>query len=456
MGIESIKNGKQWSDEDKIKLYKLVRGRGKRWTEFSNIFGVSPSSCKSRYNKVSNWEEIFKRNNLTKDEVDIQAIQENKDVAGDVDEAIETMLEKAKGDIIKKANKRIEKELVDKVAQTDLMFDKLMSSITKVPRINTEKINYPKTSQNKSKEEANLVLSDLHIGLACIPEEVGGMGGYNYDVFKYRLDNLVKTITKITEIHRNSYPVDTLNIMALGDLVHGSNDAGKWGYLHTEQNVMDQIFNAIDCITEMILTLKKVYPNINFYGIYGNHGRVAKRGIEKSFVNWDYLCYKFIQSRLADQKGITFEIPKAPFKVVDVMGVKFLLTHGDQIRSWNGLPFYGLVRAENRYNNMVSRNNSVEDFMEKAKNKDIETSDELLQELLNYAKPPDYFVCGHFHQSAEFESSSGGQIILNNSFVGGDDYTINSLMLSGKASQKFFGVHKEGKSWSYDIDLDRE
>lgn len=453
--LDNIKNGKQWSDAEKIRLYKLVIVRGRCWAEFAKEFGVSPKACADCHRRT-NWDSFLKKQGTSELEATKQAIQEIEPKVNVGDHVID-IVEEAKIKILEKEKTKVHKELAQKAAVTDLILEKIETSIAKIPKVEIPKIKYPKATASKTEEEACLILSDLHVGLACVPEEVGGLGHYNLDIFRYRLKNLINSVSKIADIHRKAYKLDTLNIFGIGDFVHGSNDAGQWGMLHTEQNIMDQIFGTLSDLSEALLTLNQVFPKIKFYGVYGNHGRVAKRGVEKAFVNWDYILYKMLESNLSNNKNIEFFVPRATFQVAQILNDKFLLIHGDQVRMWNGIPFYGLLRAEGKYRNMLSRDKDIEGLLDLAKIEGIELKDpkKMIEYSLNYAKAFDYMVMGHFHQPAELESSGGGKIIMNNSFIGGDDYTINDLLLAGSASQKFFGMHPEGRSWTYDIDLDR-
>lgn len=458
-GLTNLEKGKKWTDSERIELFKMVKAYGRKWKEICEKFGVSPKACANKY-RNTNWKEVFKRNNTNEYEVTKAAWDDYSDGIAIAD-AVESqeIVDKAKLKLIESSNKRIQNDLAKRAAVTDLIIEKIEGSLAKVPQITTEDFKYTKTAIKRTEEEACLVMSDFHIGLACLPEEVGGLGNYNTDIFLNRLENLVNTIEKITNIHRSSYKVDTLNIFGIGDFVHGSNDAGQWGMLHTEQNIMDQVFMAVHEISKAIAKMHTFFPKINFYGIYGNHGRTAKRNVEKPFVNWDYLVYHMIQSRFTDNPNINFIIPRAPFCIADVQGHKFLLIHGDQVKMWNGIPFYGLLRAEGKYRNMLSRKNveKIRKMINEEGGKEEEKDQkEFLKTVLDYSNPFDFMIMGHFHQPAEIDSNGGGKIIMNNSFVGGDDYTINDLLLSGTASQKFFGMHPEGKTWTYDIDLDRK
>jgi len=410
---------------------------------FRNVgkkFQISPNAAYKLFNEID-WETLLNSENNINNETKIK---------------VEDLLSEKKDKTLQIHELRKQNEFLEKLAKEEIIIEKIISSISAVPKINIRDIKYPEKNKFLTRpQEAVLCLSDLHIGLAVKPDEVGNLGNYNIDIFKKRLDNLVKKVTAITEHHRCTSKLDTLHIFSLGDIVHGSNDAGQWGFLHTEANVMEQIFIALSELQKAILTLNQVYPNIKIYGIFGNHGRCARKDKEKRYVNWDYLVHHMLKTGLSQQKNIEFNIPRSPFLVTEILGNKFLLTHGDQVKGWNGLPFYGMVRSESRFRTILERTKNINELWQLAESEGIEDKEELFKFALTYAKSFDYLVLGHFHSMAEMETNSGGRIILNSSFAGGDDYSINTLMSANSAAQKFFGVHVEGKSWTYDIQLDR-
>jgi len=446
------------NQNEMIQLYYQVESIGKEkditsdvWRHISKKFQISPNTAYKIYTETD-WKSILENKNNP----EVESESENKTK---ISEKVNILLEERKEKNIQKYELKKQNELLDKLATENIILEKITSAVSVVPEINISEIKYPEGHKFLTRpQEAVLCLSDLHIGLAVNPNEVGNLGRYNVDIYKKRLNNLIKKVTAITEHHRNNSKLDTLHIFALGDIVHGSNDAGQWGFLHTEINIMEQVFTGVQDLSKAILQLNQVYPNIKVYGVYGNHGRCAHREKEKRFVNWDYMIYHMMKMGLGQQKGISFEIPRSPFMVTEILGNKFLLTHGDQIKGWNGLPYYGMVRSETRFRTILERTKTIEELLREIEKEDISQEDKngLLQYALTYAKSFDYMVMGHFHSMAELETNSGGKIILNSSFAGGDDYSINTLMSANSAAQKFFGVHAEGKSWTYDIQLDRE
>jgi hypothetical protein len=125
---------------------------------------------------------------------------------------------------------------------------------------------------------------------------------------------------------------------------------------------------------------------------------------------------------------IEWVVPKSNWCIADICGHNFLLLHGDTIKGWNGLPYYGIDRADSRLKNMLASKGQ-------------------------YFR---YMCLGHHHNPADIDSPSGEKI-LNGTMVGGSDFSINILHTSSRPSQWYFGVQpKKGITWRYKILLDEE
>ena len=439
-----------WTDEEKLKLYNLVAEQGQKWSTFAQIFSCSPNAIRNLYRRTD-WISFIEKVGVKKILSPTTPIKEKEEVS------VEKMIEDKKKQIESEVELKKIKEQINTFANKDLITDKILSAISKIQNISPKEIIVPKPKTKLSPQESVLLISDAHIGLAVLEEEVGGCGKYNVNVFKNRLNNLVKTVCDITELHRTQHPLDTINVIFLGDIVHGSNDVGKWGFVHTEQNIIDQVFEACRQFSIALLTLKQVYKNVKVCGVMGNHGRVGQRGMEKLFVNWDYIIYKWIESSLSLQEGFTFDFPKSPFHIINVFNKKLLVSHGDNVKSWLGIPFYGLNRKEAQYKGLFERQKTLEKAWQSLEDNKIDLTNpgEVAKHVFQYQKTFDMLICGHFHTNGEVETPSGGRIIINPSFIGGDDYSINQLTASGTPSQKFFGINHDRATWKYDIDLDK-
>lgn len=186
--------------------------------------------------------------------------------------------------------------------------------------------------------------------------------------------------------------------------------------------IYDQMISGYDAISDMIYYWLGIFENIKFYGVFGNHGRSGQKGCEKEYVNWDFLCYKFLESRFANNPRVSFVIPKTWWILAKIRNHKFLLVHGDDIKG-GASPLNGLQKYEQQ---MIG----------------------ILGEI------PDYTLAAHFHNTAEI-TTNHGRILYNGSFIGPDIYSLKNLQRSSRAEQKIFGIHdKRGITWSYNIHLD--
>jgi len=268
-------------------------------------------------------------------------------------------------------------------------------------------------------------LSDLHIGASYSLEDTGGLSEFNLDVFYRRLESLKQSVTRIVERHKLMYELPELHIFCLGDIVAGMEGSGQWSMSYINLDIYDQMLEGAKALRDLVATLAGAFPKVNFYGIYGNHGRIGKRGDNKVSTNWDRICYEFLRMSLVEYENIEWEIPTAWFLQKEIQGHNFFISHGDGIRGSMGIPHYGVERAEKNISGMMHVR-------------------------------PDYFLIGHFHSPAEIQTNCS-KIIMNGSFMNGDMYSLRDLRKSGRAEQKIFGIHrKHGVTWTYDIHLDAE
>lgn len=174
---------------------------------------------------------------------------------------------------------------------------------------------------NGSGSEAILVLSDWHYGL----KTSNIFNTYNTDICRDRVKNLVASTSERIELHR----CDTLNIVVLGDLFHGSVHTSV--RVASEEIVCEQIMHVAEILAQAIYELSQYVKNVNVYMTYGNHGRTIPNkkdslhndNLEK-LVNW-WLIERFKHN---DSIQI-MPVPENEFIAFDVCGHSFCATHGD-------------------------------------------------------------------------------------------------------------------------------
>lgn len=338
----------------------------------------------------------------------------------------EELIAEEKEKAVRENEKRILQQLVREQAAKDIIADKMVSAIKVLPPLNIQPIKIPETSSYRE-EEVVLMLSDIQAGTKIDLAATGGLNEYNWSILEEQFQILLKSIVSIITRMKRFAPIKTLNIAMLGDMVEGMGI-----YLgqaqHTDQDLYNQMFKLADLLCWFIAELLYLFDEIKVTCIGGNHGRIGKKGENPHFVNHDVYLYKYIETKLQNQERIKFDIPLAWWRVIEIQGYKFLLLHGDDIRSWNGLPYYGIDRADARWTTLLSA----------------------------YEIYFDYILMGHFHAQTELPRVRGEKII-NGAWPGGSVYALKSLVTAGRPSQKLFAVHREhGKTWSFNLFLDKQ
>lgn len=133
-----------------------------------------------------------------------------------------------------------------------------------------------------------------------------------------------------------------------------------------------------------------------------------------------------MQQRLSQNPRINMEIPLTWWQTKTINGFDFLFLHGEDIKAWNGIPYYRIDRADARYTKLLQ--------MQKA--------------------GFHYFCIGHHHNQAQIDSPVGEKIV-NGNWVGGTGFSLKQIMTSSIPSQLLFLVHpQKGKSITQKIRLD--
>ena len=263
-------------------------------------------------------------------------------------------------------------------------------------------------------EQVVQLLSDWHAGHKTI--------SFNHSVAIERVQKLLESTLKIVELHRNSYPINTINLFLLGDFIQSE----KVGYLvdlsELESILIEQIYGqAVPLLTNYIQELSKHFEKVNVYCVRGNHGRNERGSSEKT--NWDDVIYHSLDIRFENDERVKIDIAKEFYQVVNIFDWKFLLVHGDQVRGGSyGIPLYAL-----------------------------------LQRMLRWATAMpfrwDYLTSGHWHNFAYLEQN-GQMLIVNGTLVSDDEYVRKSYGWNASTSQTMFSVHpRKGITWLYRVQL---
>lgn len=244
---------------------------------------------------------------------------------------------------------------------------------------------------------------------------------FNPEVADTRLDKLFDSTMKITELHRNMYPVNDLIVIALGDMVHGENprQGARVGSINV--GAVDQVYEfAFPRLLSLLSSFRQNFKTVKFYGVPGNHGRVSLEAPETS--NWDLMLYKALaKARLP--KGIEVYPPQDFCQMVNILGFDFFCHHGDSVRMTNGIPYFAQTRKAMSW-------------------------------YITYGGFS-YIISGHIHKDDFYRVSAKTKQMTNGALPTDDPYALRVVGTSTIPCQTTFGVHaNRGVSWYYSLVLD--
>lgn len=246
----------------------------------------------------------------------------------------------------------------------------------------------PPTLKTANASTCFLVFSDWHIGEVISKDAVGSYGGFNYDIAQKRLQEIVFSMLNWIKRERPSEVV----LLFLGDYISGNiHDE----LLHTNEFPEPvQAINAGSLVAWVVEEFAKKSANVRVCGVAAdNHGRLRKKPYhkQKSLANYSYIVLEFAKQRTENIKHVNFEIYPAAKTTIKAGGKKLLLMHGDGIKSWGGIPYYGLERASMR-ESIFAKHFPAHTF--------------------------DYMVLGHFHVPCKL----GSNILINGSLSGTSEF----------------------------------
>jgi len=208
-----------------------------------------------------------------------------------------------------------------------------------------------KTSLRTTKVIAVPVLkfSDWHIGEYVNPRETEGYGWFNWVIAQRRVDYIVEKFLHWVETHRADFTIDECVVFCEGDFIFGG--------IHAELKATDEFPPPVQTANAGYLlgdALVKIAPNFKKLRVIevgaDNHSRLQPKPQfkEKATNSLSFLVYAIANARLERQKNIEIEFAQGIKYLATVNIKKFLIEHGDIIKAWMGVPYYGMARLAGR------------------------------------------------------------------------------------------------------------
>jgi len=269
----------------------------------------------------------------------------------------------------------------------------------------------------QSRETMVQLWSDWHNGEVVTAEATRGFNAFGSDIFEQRVDAITEAHLSIKQRLESGggWQYDRCVIACNGDFVSGTiHELEK----HSDHdNVIHAVYETGLALARAIRALAAQYPSVEVFCTSGNHGRLpdARKVQQKEPTrSWDTAVYLFAKTALSACKNVTFFLPNAYSVSYEVYGWRFLQTHGHDVKSWGGIPFYGI-------NRMVGNINALE---------------------AGRGTPIHYWLLSHFHTMSSMPHATG-EMFVNGSLIGANEFAINALGKADRPQQLLLSVHPE-------------
>jgi hypothetical protein len=325
-------------------------------------------------------------------------------------------------DMLKQA---VTKNIKDVVMQD--LFKDLCDQLTDTMQSAKPIVNVPYKNVFKGPqmEDAVATISDVHIGNrnSFIDFDTGEKQvTYDSNVFVEFANNYTKNINELIKVNlAPAYQIDNLWIFMLGDIVE--NDviyAGQRFFI--DMDVGKQVITGMRVFADMFKHFLKIFKNVHVINIPGNHGRTQHiKEASPATRNFDYLFGKMLEIAFQNNDRIEFICPDSYYWLQEIKGWRYYLHHGSSIRSWMGLPYYGVVRQ--------SRERRLE-------------------------VPFNIEIMGHFHRRMEIPIGSVKRTLVNGCWIPKSAYAWENYGDLTYPEQIIFGVsRKRPITWQFNVDL---
>ncbi len=291
-------------------------------------------------------------------------------------------------------------------------------------------------------EEAVLLQSCWHYGEEVSAEETAGFGGYSVAICQARIQEMTDSVIGLITDHHRGLKIRKLWVVNVGDSISGD--------IHDELKITNEVplvSQFLGCGLLQALSLRDlaaVVDEVEYIGIRGNHPRntrkpAFKQSAEDSF---DRATYEITSLLTAHIPNIKVTIPTSPRFLQQINGHGFLFEHGDSIKTWMSIPFYGAQREQASLSLLYNNAQAL-----------LPNNPKLAKYLAQGFR---YFCIGNFHTAVDVDGPAGSRIIFTGSPKGPDEYALGKLSTGSMPSQTFFGVHhKRGVSFVYRLELNR-
>ncbi len=248
--------------------------------------------------------------------------------------------------------------------------------------------------------------SDFQVGEVIKAPEVDGMNVYNRDVFSERYQSMLQKMFDISDNWVGLAEFQGMIYLRGGDAISGD--------IHLElmrTNDLSAVPAVRWLLSHEIDGIKRCadhFGRVRVVSIPGNHGRMDIKPSGKGYVerNFETILALWLEHTFESDPRIEFITPASGDAYIDIVGWKFVLSHGDRMGSRGGTGFIGPIATIARGHKRIYENWS------------------------RTGRQVDYVLTGHLHTSCRTEFGYG-----NGSLIGYNQYARDHRITPDAARQ---------------------
>jgi hypothetical protein len=193
-------------------------------------------------------------------------------------------------------------------------------------------------------------LTDWHVGERIRKKETEGFGNFDWEIAQDRvLGQLVPGYLRWLDTQRHGYTINEAVLLLTGDFISG--DIHDELRRTNEFPIPVQTAKAGHLLGKVAQELAPHFEKLTVVEIGAdNHSRLVQKPQAKQKVDnsMGYLVYEILNAHLERLPNVEIDRAEGMKHLFSVGRYRFLGEHGDSIKSWMGVPWYGIEREKAR------------------------------------------------------------------------------------------------------------
>jgi hypothetical protein len=245
------------------------------------------------------------------------------------------------------ANKQL-KEMIKREEKTKEYVAEVTQAVQALDPLPLVNVLKPKASHTPM--TAVFHLTDWHVGERIRKKETEGFGNFDWEVAQDRvLGQLVPAYLRWLDTQRSGYVINDVCLLLTGDFISG--DIHDELRRTNEFPIPVQTARAGHLLGSLVHAMAPHGEKVTVVEIGAdNHSRLVQKPQAKQKVDnsMGYLVYEILNAHLAKHENVVIDRAEGMKHLFQIGNYKFLGEHGDTVKSWMGVPWYGIEREKAR------------------------------------------------------------------------------------------------------------